>query len=107
MTIRLLPPCVCLLSLAAAAEAPPCFRLEDLRRTATLTDPQVSPDGQRIVVVVARPNWEEDKNDQELDLVDAATGASRALTWKRSGLSSPRWSPDGGRLAFLAQDPDT
>ena len=97
---------LCLSLLASGTPGQP-FKLEDLRRLARLSDPQISPDGTRIAVIVSRPNWETDKSDQELDLVDARSGALRPLTFKRMGLGSPRWSPGGKRLAFLAQDPDT
>lgn len=86
---------------AATASA---FQLEDLRKIVSLSEPQISPDGKRIAVIVSTPNWKTDKSKQELDLVDVATGARRALTLNRSDLSSPRWSPDGMRLAFIARD---
>ena len=88
--------------LAAADTA--AFKLEDLRRVVSLSDAQISPDGKRVAVIVATPNWKSDKADVEIDLVDVATGARRALTWKRSGIASPLWSEDGSRLAFLAED---
>jgi dipeptidyl aminopeptidase/acylaminoacyl peptidase len=40
----------------------------------------------------------------EIDIVDAANGARRGITWKRTGIASPKWSEDGSRLAFLAED---
>ncbi len=100
--------CVALLPLASRADdARAPFKLEDLRRLVSLADPQISPDGRQVAVVVGRPNWDEDKTEKEIDLVDVKSGALRPLTWKRSGLSMPRWSPDGQSLAFLAEDPDT
>ena len=84
--------------------APAAFQLTDLRRIISLSDAKISPDGRRIAVIVATPNWKTDKADKEIDLVDVATGSRRALTWKRTGLSSPKWSPDGTRLAFIARD---
>ena len=80
------------------------FQLEDLRKLVSLSEPQISPDGTKIAVVVSTPDWKTDKHRQEIDLVDVATGNKRALTWKRSGLGSLHWSPDGTRLAFLADD---
>ena len=95
---------LCLSPGVHAADAPKPFQLEDLRRGVSLSDPQISPDGKSIAVLVSRPNWDDDKNDREIDLVDVATGSLRVLTYKRTGLGSPRWSPDGTRLAFVAED---
>ena len=80
------------------------FTLSDLRNLVSLSDPQVSPDGRRIVVVVSTPDWKTDKAAHEIDLVDVGTGARRPLTRDRTDISSPRWSPDGTRLAFIAKD---
>ena len=99
--------CILLAPAAFAADAPKLFQLEDLRRLVGLSDPQISPDGKHIAVIVSRPDWDDDKNEKEIDLVDAATGTVRPLTYKRSGLDSPRWSPDDKHLAFLAEDPDS
>jgi dipeptidyl aminopeptidase/acylaminoacyl peptidase len=85
---------------AATAE----FQLEDLRSIVSLHEVRISPDGKQIAVVVSTPDWTTDKAQQEIDIVDAASGARRALTWKRTGISSPKWSEDGTRLAFLAED---
>ena len=80
------------------------FKLSDVRRLVALTDPQVSPDGRQIAVVVATSDWHTDKSRDEIDLIDIATGARRPLTRYRTDVSSPRWSPDGTRLAFIAMD---
>ncbi len=93
-----------LLASHAAVASAPAFQLEDLRRIVSLSEPHISPDGKRIAVIVGTPNWKTDKSVQELDLVDVATGTRRALTLHRADLSSPRWSPDGTRLAFVAKD---
>src|SRR5262249_15841097 len=63
-----------------------------------LSDPNISPDGKSIVVVVARANYEENRWENELTLVDIATGAQRVLTTGRPEVSQPRWSPNGDRL---------
>ena len=63
---------------------------------------QISPDGRSVVVVVARPNYDENRTDSELVLVDIASLARRPLTVDRRSVAHPRWSPTGDRLAFLA-----
>jgi len=82
------------------------FDLAWLGKMVRVSDPEIAPDGKSLVVVVARPNYEDDLNESELALVDTATGATRSLTHARKTASFPRWSPDGNRLAFLAHDAD-
>lgn len=101
---------VCLLLTAAlplaAADAPAKkrFSVEDFEKIVRLSSPRISPDGKSIAVVVTRADVAKNKWLSDLVLVDAATGAMRALTHDRKGVSHPRWSPSGDRLAFLAAD---
>jgi dipeptidyl aminopeptidase/acylaminoacyl peptidase len=78
------------------------IQLDDLAKFVTVSDPQISPDGKSIVCVVSRANLEEDRYDNELLLIDVASNAQRVLTFNRKDVGSPRWSPTGDRLAFLA-----
>ena len=91
-------------TLLAAADAPRAkrFELEDLGKLVRLSSPQIAPDGKSIALVVSRPDYEKNRFNSELVLVDAATGARRVLVRDRHGVSHPRWSPSGDRLAFLA-----
>jgi Tol biopolymer transport system component len=79
------------------------IELGDLQKIVNVSSPEISPDGKSIVIVVSRVNWDEDRYDSQLMLVDIATSAQRPLTNVRRGLSSPQWSPSGDRLAFLAE----
>ena len=74
----------------------------DRLRIANLNDPQISPDGKLIAVVVSRANTKENRWDGDLLIIDANTGEQHQLTYDRRGVASPRWSPNGSQLAFLA-----
>src|SRR6185436_13752713 len=93
---------ICLLTVAGLAQQPRRMQLDDLGRVVRVSDPQIAPDGKSIVTVVARANYDENRYDADLVLVDIATGNQRALTRDRRSASHPRFSPSGDRLAFLS-----
>jgi dipeptidyl aminopeptidase/acylaminoacyl peptidase len=78
------------------------IELSDFAKITSVSDPQISPDGKSIVFVVSRPNLEQDRSDRELVQMDIASGTQHSLTYDRKGVGSPRWSPTGDRLAFVA-----
>lgn len=94
-------PCL-LLPAASTATAAARFDLAATAKVVQLSDPQISPDGRFIALVVSRANLVENRSDAEIVLVEIATKAQRALTRDRRGVRAPRWAADGGRLAFLA-----
>ncbi len=63
-----------------------------------VSDPQISPDGTRIVYTRSWVNQVEDRWDSDLWLMNADGTRKRFLV---DG-SSPRWSPDGTRILFSA-----
>jgi dipeptidyl aminopeptidase/acylaminoacyl peptidase len=88
-----------------AGQQPRRIQLDDFGAIVRVAEPQLSPDGKSVVCVVGRPNLKDDRYDSSLVLIDIATGTQRLLTQERKGVSSPRWSPSGDRVAFLAQAP--
>ncbi len=98
--MRLLVPLVALSLLAGAAAPAERFDLVQNGKIVRLSDPQISPDGRSVVVVVSRANYEENRYDVEVVLVDVASRAQKVLTRRRA--SSPRWSPSGSSLSFLS-----
>ena len=92
---------ICLLVVTGQAQQRR-MQLEDLGRVVRVSDPQIAPDGKSIVVVVARANYDENRYDSDLILVDIASGNHRTLTSERRSVSQPRFSPAGDRLAFLS-----
>src|SRR5438270_8322236 len=90
------------LTLLAASAHDARSQPTNLYKQVNVSDPQISADGKSVVCVVSRANVKDDRWDSELVTVDVATGAQRPLTYERRGIASPRWSPDGSTIAFLA-----
>ena len=75
----------------------------DLWRLRAVSDPQISPDGTNVAFVVATPDPETDKAATTI-WVAPTDGASPARQFTSGPQdSSPRWAPDGGELAFVAE----
>ena len=91
-----------ILAVVGLAQQPRRMQLDDLGRIVRVSDPQIAPDGKSIVIVVSRANYDEDRYDTDLVLVDVASGNQRTLTHERRSISQPRFSPSGDRLAFLS-----
>jgi acylaminoacyl-peptidase len=65
------------------------------------SDPQISPDGKSVVYVRKYVDIMKDAQKGDLWTVNADGSNHRPLV---KGASSPRWSPDGGRIAYVASD---
>ncbi len=79
------------------------FELADYTKIVGIADPQISPDGKNVVMVVSRPDYVNNRNNTELVLVEVATGKKTVITYERTSVSSPRWSPNGEQLAFISK----
>lgn len=79
------------------------FGPEDVKAIVRLDDPRVSPDGRLVLVLATRGDHAANAWRAELVVVDAASGRQRVLARGLGGLSQPRWSPKGDRVAFLAR----
>ena len=68
------------------------------------SDPQMAPDGRRVVYVRNGFDIQKDRRRSQLWIVSADGSDPYALTAGAANASSPRWSPDGTRLAYLASE---
>jgi dipeptidyl aminopeptidase/acylaminoacyl peptidase len=88
------------------ADPPRPMSFVDLLNLPGLSDPQLSPDGKSIAYVQDGPDWSQNKRIGHIWRI-AIDGSSPAqLTRGERGESSPRWSPDGRTMAFLARRGD-
>ena len=100
--------CTAALSLALMATitawAQPSQRLSanDVFALRTVTDPQISPDGKRIVYVVNFADIQTDSRFSNLWMINFDGTDNRPITTGNVKDASPRWAPDGSRIAFVS-----
>ncbi len=87
---------------ATSDDARPVLSMRDVFELEWASDPQISPDGTRIVYVRNFNDVMSDRARSNLWLIDLATGEQRPLTSGANNNSSPRFSPDGTRLAWVS-----
>ncbi len=87
-----------LLAPSAPAAAQSRFEPMDVFQLEYAADPQISPDGSQIVYVRTSMDIMRDRKRAELWIVNADGTGHRRL----DAGSSPRWSPDGTRIAYTA-----
>ena len=90
-------------SLAGGAQAQTrSMTPEDVLAMRGVSDPQIAPDGQRVVYVVSQSDLKENASNADLWLIGTAAGPAIKLTNSPKNDNRPRWSPDSRRIAFVS-----
>src|SRR5260221_2876561 len=89
-------------SLAVAADRKP-LTVEDIWSVQRVGAPVLSQDGKSVAYTLATYDMDENRSNADVWLVPVAGGAARRLTTGKTSETSPVWSPDGRRLAFVSK----
>jgi len=94
------------LAFASQTSAQTPFTDLDVFQLEYASDVQIAPDGQRVAYVRNAMSIMRDRREGRLWIVNADGSTHRKLTSTDRSESSPRWSPDGTRIAYVSGGED-
>src|SRR5712692_489299 len=78
------------------------FTIDDLLKVRRVGDPQVSPKGDLVAFTITDMDKAANKGTTQIYVVPLGGGEMRQLTNDEHSSTTPRWSPDGEKLAFIS-----
>ena len=89
------------------AQSQRSMTIVDLISVPSLSNPQLSPKGEQVLHVLAEANWKENERISHIWRVNIDGSGPIQMTNGKKGERSPRWSPDGEWIAFIATRDET
>jgi len=68
-----------------------------------ISSPQLSPNGNELLYILAESDWEANKQVGHIWRVNADGSDARQITYGKNPESNPQWSPDGNWISFTAK----
>jgi dipeptidyl aminopeptidase/acylaminoacyl peptidase len=99
---RLIAVSITLLALAGSLVAQEQrFTINDLLKVRRVSDPQVSPDGRQVAFAIGDVKVDDNRVVNHIYVVPLMGGEPKQFTSGAGSATSPRWSPDGKRIAYV------
>ncbi len=93
---------LCTVSISSLSQVKTAFSRMDVFELEWASNPQISPDGGKVVYERKGMDIMKDRRQSRLWLINSDGSEHEKLTSSDVNESSPKWSPDGTRIAFIS-----
>ena len=80
------------------------YTFNDLMKVKRVGDPQISPDSQKIAFTIGDVKFDANRIVTHIYTVSIDGSNLKQLTDGDRSATTPRWSPDGSRIAFISNE---
>ena len=87
----------------ASSETKKAMTIVDLINVPSLGDPRLSPDGGQLLYTLSEDDWGNNERIRHIWRINSDGSNPIKMTNGENGESSPRWSPNGSVIAFIAE----
>ncbi len=77
------------------------FPIDELLKVRRVGDAQLSPDGSKVAFTIGDVNYDANRVLTQIYVMPIGGGTMNQLTKGESSSTSPRWSPDGRKIAYV------
>jgi dipeptidyl aminopeptidase/acylaminoacyl peptidase len=78
------------------------FNIDELLRVRRVSDPQMSPDGRSVAFTIGDVNYDANRVISHIYVMPIGGGDMKQLTSGDKSATTPRWSPDGKKIAYVS-----
>ncbi|HKZ78431.1 MAG TPA: S9 family peptidase [Pyrinomonadaceae bacterium] len=89
------------LTLPVTAQESHRFTIEDLLKVKRIGDVVLSPDGRQVAFTIGEVNFDANKTVTQIYVVALPGGEPKRLTSGETSATTPRWSPNGKKIAYI------
>ena len=95
--------CFLVIAITATAQNKKAPSFEEVLSLQSVSNPEISPDGQHVLFQKQSTDWKENRYDTEIWISKNGTPPFQLTNNRKGSSANPKWSPGGNWIAFISR----